>query len=135
MIAPLAVAEWGGPDQPFQPDARTPLLHLYGRSFSHNRLWNDANGRLGFYGWLRVVNRRIEKTVIVGLKDLPDRCWRDEYNIRVPPGEAADLAIGETRGRVRDRPAMREIVASRSAPTVEVTWHLPACNPRDGVHG
>ena len=96
MIAPLAVAEWGGPDQPFQLDARTPLLHLHGRSFSHDRLWNNANSHLGFYGWLRVVNRRIEKTVIVGLKDVPDRCWRDEYDNRVPPGEAADLAIDET---------------------------------------
>ena len=96
MIAPLAVAEWGGRSKPFQLDTRTSLLHLYGRSFSHNRLCNYANGHLGFYGWLRVVNRRIEKTVIVSLMDLPDRCWRDEYDNRVPPGEAADLAIDET---------------------------------------
>jgi len=27
--------------------------------------------------------------------DLPDRLWRDEYDARVPPGEAADLAIDE----------------------------------------
>ena len=96
MIAPLAVAERRGRNKPFQLDARTPLLHLHGRSFSHDRLWNYANGHLGFYGWLRVVNRRIEKTVIVGLMDLPDRCRRDEYDNRVPPGEAADLAINET---------------------------------------
>ena len=27
--------------------------------------------------------------------DLPDRCWRDDYDHRVPPSEAADLAIDE----------------------------------------
>lgn len=27
--------------------------------------------------------------------DLPDRLWRDNYDDRVPPGEAADVAIGE----------------------------------------
>jgi hypothetical protein len=29
---------------------------------------------------------------MVGLMDLPDRRWRDEYDGRVPPREAADLA-------------------------------------------
>ena len=33
---------------------------------------------------------------MLGLMDLPDWLWRDEYEDRVPPGEAADVAIDET---------------------------------------
>jgi hypothetical protein len=95
-MAALAVADGGDQNKPFQLDTRPVIQHHPGRSFSHDRLWEYAGGHLGFYGWLRVVNRRIERTVTVGLLDLPDRCWRDEYDDRVAPGEAADLAIDET---------------------------------------
>lgn len=96
MTAVLDVADWGAPDQPFQLDTRIPIRHEAGRSASHDRLWEYAGGHLGFYGWLRVVNRRIERAIALSLMDLPDRLWRDEYDDRVPPGEAADVAIDET---------------------------------------
>ncbi|MDA8247866.1 MAG: hypothetical protein M0Z28_01690 [Rhodospirillales bacterium] len=41
------------------------------------------------------MNRRIERVTTVSLLDLPDRLWRDEYDDRVPPGEAADIALDE----------------------------------------
>ena len=95
MSTPLAVADWGGPDRPFRLDTRHPIIHRLGTSFGRDRLWEYAGGHVGFYGWLCVVNRRIEHAVMVGLMDLPDRCWRDEYDDRVPPGEAADLSLDE----------------------------------------
>ena len=96
MSAPLAVADWGGPDQPFRLETRAAILHQPGASYGRDRLWEYAGGHAGFFGWLCVVNRRIERTLVVGLMDLPDRCWRDEYDDRVAPREAADVAIDET---------------------------------------
>jgi len=99
-MATLAVADWDDQNEPFQLDTRPAIQHRPGRSCSHDRLWEYAGGHLGFYGWLRVVNQRIERGLFaesgLGLMDLPDRCWRDEYDDRVPPGESADLAIDET---------------------------------------
>jgi len=95
-MATLAVADWDDQNEPFQLDTRPAIQHRPGRSCSHDRLWEYAGGHLGFYGWLRVVNRQIERVITVSLMDLPDRLWRDEYDDRVPPGEAADLAIDET---------------------------------------
>jgi hypothetical protein len=99
-MATLAVTDWGNQNEPFQLDTRPAIDHRPGRNFSHDRLWKYADGHLGFHGWLRVVNRCIERNLLadsgLGLTDLPDRCWRDEYDGRVPPGEAADLAIDET---------------------------------------
>ena len=91
----LSVASWGGPDWPFQLAGRDAIRHRAGLNPEHDRLWDYAGGHLGFYGWLRVVNRRIERVTTVSLLDLPDRLWRDEYDDRVPPGEAADIALEE----------------------------------------
>ena len=91
----LGIADWGGPARPFRIETRQPIVHRPGASFSHDRLWEYAGGHQGFYGWLRAVDRRIERTLTVGLMDLPDRCWRDDYDDHVPPSEAADLAIDE----------------------------------------
>ena len=88
-----AVADWGGPDTPFQLVGCNPLLP--GLSRSLDRLWAHAAGHLGFYGWLRVANRRMDRAYLCGLLDLPARDWRDEYDGRVPPAEAADVAIDE----------------------------------------
>jgi len=63
--APLAVAEWGGKNKPFRLETRVPLIHLRGHSYSHDRLWEYAGGHEGFYGWLRVVNRRIERKLFL----------------------------------------------------------------------
>jgi hypothetical protein len=99
MSTLLPVAEWGDEHQPFQIATRPPILHVAGRRYAHDRLWEYADGHLGFYGWLRVVNRRIERKLFLdtglGLMDMPDRLWRDDYDDRVPPGESADLAIDE----------------------------------------
>ena len=103
-MATLAVAGWGDQNEPFQLDTRPAIQHRPGRSCSHDRLWEYAGGHLGFYGWLRVVNRQIERVITVSLMDLPDRLWRDEYDDRVPPGEAADLAIDETAAEIGVEP-------------------------------
>ena len=103
-MATLAVAGWGDQNEPFQLDTRPAIQHRPGRSCSHDRLWEYAGGHLGFYGWLRVVNRQIERVITVSLMDLPDRLWRDEYDDRVPPGEAADLAIDETAAEFGGEP-------------------------------
>jgi len=92
----LPIAEWGDTTTPFQIAMRQPIQHQPGAHFVHDRLWEYAGGHLGFYGWLRVVNRCIARTTGLCLLDPPDRCWRDEYEDRVPPSEAADVAIDET---------------------------------------
>jgi len=95
----LPVAEWGDEQNPFQIATRSPIHHVPRKSYAHDRLWEYANAHLGFYGWLRVVNRRIARKLFLdtglGLLDLPDRLRRDDYDDRVPPGEAADVAIDE----------------------------------------
>lgn len=93
-LAPvLAVADWGGPDTPFQLIGCNPVRPGVSRSL--DRLWTHAGGHLGFYGWLRVVNRRMDRVYLCELFDLPARDWRDEYDGRVPPAEAVDVAIVE----------------------------------------
>lgn len=91
------VADWGGPDTPFQLAGRNPLHP--GLSRSLDRFWVYSGGHLGFYGWLRVANRRTDRVFLCGLLDLPERDWWDEYNERVPPAEAADVAIDEYASR------------------------------------
>jgi len=109
MSTLLPVAEWGDEHQPFQVATRSPIRHMPGKSNASDRLWEYANGYLGFYGWLRVVNRRIERKLFLGtglgLMDLPDRLWRDEYDGRVPRGEAADVTReGRRHGQCRAPP-------------------------------
>lgn len=58
-LAPVpAVADWGGPDTPFQLVGCNPVRPGVSRSL--DRLWAHAVGHLGFYGWLRVVIRRMD---------------------------------------------------------------------------
>ena len=49
------------------------------------------------------MNRQIERKLFAGsgrgLMDLPDRNWRDQYDGRVEPDEAADVAIDEAAAK------------------------------------
>lgn len=87
------VADWGGPDTPFRLMWRG-AIHP-GSSPESDRLWTYAGGVLGFYGWLRVADHHAEQVFSCGILDLPPRDWRGEYDGRVPPTEAADVAIDE----------------------------------------
>ncbi len=85
------VADWGSPAAGFQL-AGEPTIE---RRPADGRLWDYAADHLGFYGFLRVANTRILRRVGVGLLDLPDRLWRDDYDNRLHPGKAADQAIAD----------------------------------------
>jgi len=85
------VADWGSPDAGFQL-AGDPAIE---RRPADGRLRDYAAGDLGFHGFLRVANTRILRRVGVGLLDLPDRLWRDDYDNRLHPGRAADQAIAD----------------------------------------
>lgn len=84
-----AIACWGDPATAFQLDGQSPIE----RRPADDRLWDYATGHLGFYGYLRVANTRILLKVGLGLMNLSDRLWRDHYEKRQHPGEAADEAI------------------------------------------
>ena len=104
-LAPgLVVADWGEPDTPFQLVGCNPVRP--GTSRSLDRLWTHAGGHLGFYGWLRVVNRRMDRVYLCELFELPARDWRDEYEGRVPPVEAVDVAIDEYASKHGTGPAL-----------------------------
>jgi len=85
------VANWGSPDTGFQLAGDLAIE----RRPADGRLWDYAADHLGFYGFLRVANTRILRRVGVGLLDLPDRLWRDDYDNRLHPGKAADQAIAD----------------------------------------
>jgi len=85
------VATWGGPSTPLQLTGKA----LIERTTPSDRLWDYANDHLGFYGFLRVANTHIVRRVGVGLMDLSDRRWRDSYDDRAHPCEAADKAIAD----------------------------------------
>ncbi|MGA9867266.1 MAG: hypothetical protein WBQ75_12615 [Acetobacteraceae bacterium] len=53
------------------------------------------------------MNRRIERAATVGLINLPDRCWRDEYDDRVAPTEAAEVALDEAAAEFGIDPSFR----------------------------
>ena len=89
------VTEWGGQAAPLQLEGGIPFLHEPGRSAVHDRIWKLAGGHVGFYGWLRVVNAQCHAVDCLSILDLPPREWRDEYDGRVPPDEAADVALDE----------------------------------------
>ena len=44
---------------------------------------------------MRVDNTRVLRRVGVGLLDLPDQLWRDDYEARRHPWEAAEKAIAD----------------------------------------
>ena len=85
----------GRSDNPFQLDGCTPFLHKSGCCDDYDRLWELAGAHLGLFGWLRVVNWRCHAIDRIGMLDLPRRDWRAEYEGRVPPDEAADVALDE----------------------------------------
>jgi hypothetical protein len=41
----------------------------------------------------------VSEVAKIHVLDLPDRLWRDEYDGRVPPSEAADVAIDEAASK------------------------------------
>ncbi len=87
----LAVAERGGSSTPFQLAGKPPIE----REPVDQRLWGYSGGHLGFYGFLRVADARISRRALVGLMDLPDRCWRDAYEDGAHPSAEADEALAE----------------------------------------
>ena len=87
------VASWGGPDIPFRLMWRSPVHP--GPLPDQDPLWTCAGQQLGFYGWLRVADQRVRQAFDRSLLDLPPRDWQEMYLGRVPPTEAADVAIDE----------------------------------------
>ena len=55
---------------------------------------------------LRAVNRRMDRVYLCELFELPARDWRDEYDGRVPPAEAVDVAIDEYASKHGTGPAL-----------------------------
>lgn len=93
---PDTVIDWGGPATPFHPAGIGPIqpeaVHRVGR------LWAYANGHCGFWGWLMIASRQartLSRRALLDVLDLPAREWRDDYDGRVPPEEAADVALDE----------------------------------------
>lgn len=97
------VAGWGGPDTPFRLMWRSPVHP--GPSPSLDPLWAYARQNLGYYGWLRVADQQARQAFDCGLLDLPPRDWQGMYESRVPPTEAADVAIDEHAARHGTGPA------------------------------
>jgi hypothetical protein len=91
----MPVADRGAPSAGFRLAGCPAIGHAPGRGLTSDRLWTYANADLGFYGWLHVVGTRVQTVLEITLMDLPNRSWRDEYNGRVLPDEAADIAIDE----------------------------------------
>ncbi len=93
---PTTVIDWGGPDTPFHLAGAGPIQpeprHRVGR------LWAYANGHCGFWGWLVAASRQartVSHRALLDVLDLPARDWRDEYDGRVPPEKAAEVAVDE----------------------------------------
>jgi len=87
----MAVACWGSQTEPFQLVGKPPIQ----RSDADTSLASYTEGHLGFHGWMRVVDARIRRRTLIGVMDLPDRCWLDSYDDEVNPIEAADEALEE----------------------------------------
>ena len=85
------VAAWSSHTIPFQIAGQSPIE----RRPPDGQLWDYAAENLGFYGWLRVVHTRVLRRIGLGLLDLSDRRWRDSYNERTHPYEAADKALAD----------------------------------------
>lgn len=85
------VAAWGSRTTPFQLIGQSPIE----RRPPDGRLWDYAGQDLGFYGYLRIAHARVLRRIGLGLLDLSDRRWRNGYNERTHPYEAADKAIAD----------------------------------------
>ena len=96
----IDIAHWGDATVPFQLVGKNPIIHRDDNP-DHKGFWEYARGHLGFFGYLRVANRRIESKMEAacgtpfGLFELPDRLWRDAYENRQHPLDAADEALAE----------------------------------------
>jgi len=102
---PDKVIDWGGRDRPFVFAGLGPVTGC--PPYGPDRLWTHAAGDAGFYGWLKVADSHAARTckwVIQDLLDLPSRDWRGDYNGRVPPKEAADIAIDEHEAMAGTQP-------------------------------
>lgn len=88
---PTPMAAWGDRTTPFQLDGQAPVE----RRPPDNRLWDYAGQEFGFYGTLRTAHARILRRIGLGLLDLSDRRWREGYDTRQHPCEAADKAIAD----------------------------------------
>lgn len=94
-----AVADWGTSGTPFRLEGREPVLYVPGQGRVADELWKLAAGEdLGYYGWLRAVDRLITARTGLDLLSLPDREWREDYEGRVDPAEAVDVALDEYEG-------------------------------------
>jgi len=85
----LPIADWGSETTPFRFEGKAPIE----RSDQDPTMVDDAAGHFGFHVWLRVVDAVIARHVLIGVFDLPDRCWRDAYDDEVLPVEAAQDAL------------------------------------------
>ncbi len=96
MSRVLGVAAWGGPDAPLRlSDDST----IWPRPTNLPDSIRDlSGGHLGYYGWLGLSDIQIAQISPWNLSDFPGRNWREEYNERVPPEEAADIAVDERAG-------------------------------------
>jgi len=89
----LGVAAWGGPDAPLRLSDNSTI---WPRPASLPDPIRDlSGGHLGYYGWLGLVDIQIAQTSPWTLSDFPGRNWREDYDGRVPPEEAADIAVDE----------------------------------------
>ena len=92
------IADWGGPDTPLRLGDNTTIWPR--PTGLPDPIRDMSRGHLGFYGWLGLVDVRLAQVSPWTLEDFPERDWRDEYDGRVPPQEAADVAV-DGRAAVR----------------------------------
>jgi len=90
---PYGIEDWGAPDRPVQL-ARGDTMHPRPTHLP-DPIWILSGADLGFHGWLALVDVRIAATSPWTLLTLPVRDWREQYDGRVPPDEAADVAVDE----------------------------------------
>ena len=107
------VASWGGPDTPFRLMWRSPVRP--GPSPDQDALWACAGQQLGYYGWLWIADQRARQAFGCGLLDLPPRDWQEMYLKRVPPTEAADVAIDEYAAQHGTGPVVASVPAYPAA--------------------
>jgi hypothetical protein len=95
---PDGIAEWGDQNSPFQLAGKAPLLRKE-ENEDLERLWQYAQGHLGFYGFLRCCDATLMRAAGMGIFDLPDRTWRDSYDARERP---RDIIAGILQGGMEE---------------------------------
>lgn len=81
----MGVQCWGSESEPFQFTGKPPIQ----RSEADRSLAGYTGSHLGFHGYMRAVDAVISRRSGVRVMDLPDRCWRDSYDDRIVPRDAA----------------------------------------------